>query len=156
MVNMPKLIPLVLFLSILSVNIAGQENKPFSKKVEPDTSKPGNLSFLKSCNGKYPFDVKLIDKPAMKKRLQKLLGLPQFDYMKKNLVDVATPIKVKGGYFYSWSMQAHSGNEFGATIMADIGKNVLYVIIRKDSQDQLYSEDGSAVPKALLDMAKEK
>jgi hypothetical protein len=106
--------------------------------------------------GKYPFDVKLLDKPAMKVRLEKLMGSEEFNYMKKNLVDVATPIKVKNGYFYSWAMQAHSGNEFGATIMADISKNVLYVIIRKESQEKTYSEDGSSVPKPLLDMANEK
>jgi hypothetical protein len=130
---------------------AAQDAKSITTK-QPITS---NLNFLKSMRGKYPFAVKLLDKPAMKTRLEKLLGSTEFNYMKKNLVDVATPIKVKNGYFYSWAMQAHSGNDFGATTMADISKNVLYVIIRKDSQEKTYSEDGSAVPKPLLDMAKE-
>jgi len=133
-----------------SATITGQELTHAQKQST------GNLNFLSKMDGKYPFDVKLIEKPALKSRLQKLLGATEYDYMKKNLRDVATPIKVKKGYFYSWAMQAHSGNEYGATIMADIEKNVLYVVIRRDSQDKMYSENGGPLPTALQDMAKDK
>jgi hypothetical protein len=56
---------------------------------------------------------------------------------------------------YTWAMQAHSGGDPGAVIMADLNKDVLYVGIRENGEGKLYSEDGSEAPQRLKDWAVE-
>jgi len=112
-----------------------------------------NLHFLEGFNGKYPHDIKLLDNPVLKRRLQKMLG-SQYDFM-KSIWDVEVPVEINDGLFYAWGMQAHSGGDPGAVLVADIRNNVLYVGIRKDAHEQLYSEDKSNAPKRLQEWADE-
>lgn len=109
----------------------------------------GDLTFLKKYNGKYPHDVKLLDHPIIKKRLTKLIG-KQYDYLKK-IWEEETTIEINNGYFYASAMQAHSGGDPGAVIMADFKKNVLFVGIRKYQNVRVYSEDRSKAPQRMLD-----
>jgi len=113
-----------------------------------------NIEFLKQYNGKYSYEVKLFNNAVIKQRLQKLLGA-QFNYLVKSIWQVETPIKVENNFVYAWAMQAHSGGDPAATLLADISKNILYVKIVKGNQTKIYSEDGSnTVPKELEDWAK--
>jgi hypothetical protein len=113
-----------------------------------------NINFLKQCNGKYAYEVKLFNNAVIKQRLQNLLGA-QFNYFVKSIWQVETPIKVENNFVYAWAMQAQSGGDPAATLLADISKNILYVKIVKDNQTKIYSEDGSnAVPKELEDWSK--
>ena len=112
-----------------------------------------NIDFLKKFSGKYPNEVKLLDNSVLKKRLKKMLGL-QYDYL-KSIWEVETPIEVEYGLFYAWGMKTHSGGDPGAVIMADIIANVLYVGIRKDQKEKIYSEDSSEIPQRLKDWAAE-
>jgi hypothetical protein len=115
---------------------------------------PGDLNFLKQYNSKYAYEVKLFNNAVIKPRLQKLLGA-QFNYFVKSIWQVETPIKVENNFVFAWAMQAHSGGDPSATLLADISKNILYLKIIKDNQTKIYSEDGSnAVPKELDDWAK--
>jgi hypothetical protein len=117
--------------------------------AQQNNAAAANLNFLKQYKGKYPGDVKLFANAALKKRLQKLLGT-EFNYPVKSIIQVETPIKVENNFFYVWAMQAHSGGDPSATILADISKNVLYVKIIKDAQTKIYAEDGSdPIPKDL-------
>ncbi len=120
---------------------------------QSDNSVSENLDFLKKFDKKYPFEIKLLDNPILKKRLKKMLG-SQYDYL-KSIWELETPIEITNGLFYAWGMQAHSGGDPGAVLMADISNNVLYVGIRKDEQEKIYSEDGSNVPQQLQDWANE-
>lgn len=113
----------------------------------------GDLSFLNKFNGKYPHDVKLLDHPIIKKRLTKMIG-KRYDYLKE-IWEVDTPIEIKNGFFYASAMQANSGGDPGAVIMADLKKNVLYVGIRKYQNVKVYSEDRSKAPKRMLDWSME-
>jgi hypothetical protein len=119
------------------------------------TAKPtSNLNFLKPYNGKYPHDVKLFNNVTIRMRLQKLLG-SQFNYLVKSIFQVETPIKIENNYFYAWAMQTHSGGDPSAKLLADIGKNILYVEIIKNNQTKIYAEDGSkTIPEELEEWAK--
>lgn len=112
-----------------------------------------DLNFLKKFEGKYPYDVHLLDHPILKERLKKMLG-EKYDFI-KNTWDVETPIEIEDGMFYAWGMQAHSGGDPGAVIMADLNKNVLYVGIRENEKTKVFSEDGSPVPQRLQGWADE-
>jgi hypothetical protein len=116
-------------------------------------SAAGSLSFLTSLKGKYPHDIQLLDNDVLKPRLQKMLGA-QYDYL-KSIWEVETPIEITNGMLYTWAMQAHSGGDPGAVLMADISRNVLYIAIRKDAKVNVYAEDGSAAPQRMQDWAEE-
>ncbi|EPR69552.1 hypothetical protein [Cyclobacterium qasimii] len=123
------------------------------EKPTANTPISNELSFLKAFNEKYPYEIKLLEEPVIKKRLEKMLG-PQYAFV-KSIWEVETPITIVDGMFYAWGMQAHSGGDPGAVLMADLNKNVLYVGIRKKEDEQFYSEDGSPVPQKLQDWADE-
>ncbi len=113
-----------------------------------------NLQFLKQLNGKYAYREKLFDNAGIKKRLEKLLG-GQYEYFIKSIWQVETPMKVENDFFYAWAMQAHSGGDPSATLLADIHTNMLYVEIIKGGHTTTYAEDGSkTVPKELKEWAK--
>ena len=110
----------------------------------------GGLEFLRPFNDKYPQAVKLFKNPALKTRLQKLLG-GNFGYLVKDIFQVEIPIRIEGDYFYAWGMQTHSGGNPSAKLIADLGKNKLYVEILKNKQTLFYAEDGSKSLPAPLD-----
>ena len=123
------------------------------KSQQPVASSTAGLDFLNSYKGKYPAEVKLLNQPVIKKRLQKLLGT-EYTFLKK-IWQVESPIEIDNGLFYAWAMQAHQGGNPGAVIMADIKKNILYVGIRKNGEEKFYSEDGSPSPKKMIEWANE-
>lgn len=116
------------------------------------STKPSNdLDFMRAYNGKYTYDVKLFDNTRFKGRLRKLLGT-QYNYFIKSIWQVEIPIKIENDFLYSWAMQAHSGGDPAATLLADLHTNTLYIEIIKDHKTTLYAEDGStAIPKPLAD-----
>ncbi len=126
--------------------------QPTDSPTQP-TGGAGSLAFLNSLKDKYPHDIKLLDNEVLKTRLQKMLGA-EYDYM-RSIWEVETPIEIENGMVYTWAMQAHSGGDPGAVIMADIPKNALYVAIRKDGKAKIYSENGSAAPQRMQDWADE-
>lgn len=122
-------------------------------KAQPAAKTAADLSFMRAYDGQYPGDAKLFDNPRFKSRLRKLLG-NQYNYLVKDVWQVEIPIKVGNDFLYAWAMQAHSGGDPAATLLADFHTNTLYVEIIKDHTTILYSEDGStALPKALADWA---
>ena len=130
-----------------------QELNQKAFKQQTDNTASDNLDFLNKFDKEYPYEIKLLDNPILKQRLKKMLG-SQYDFM-KSIWEVETPIEISNGLFYAWAMQAHSGGDPGAVLMADINRNVLYVGIRKDEKEKIYSEDGSDAPQRLQDWANE-
>jgi hypothetical protein len=100
-----------------------------------------SLTFLRSYNGKYPYQVKLLDHPALKRRMEKLLG-SRFAFLKKTWA-VEIPMKVSGNQFSASACQTHNCSSTNFMIVVDLAKNVLYAGIREEGKVTLYSEDGS-------------
>ena len=96
----------------------------------PESS--GNLDFMKTLNGKYPYDVKLFDNPNLANRLNILLGA-RFDFL-KSIWETQTPVEINGDLFYAWAMKAHSGGDSGAVLMVDFSKDVVYAGIRENGE----------------------
>ncbi len=130
-----------------------QLSQPSGSQTNRPGNASGNLAFLAGLKDKYPHEIKLFDNEILKTRLQQMLG-SQYDYL-RSIWEVETPVEINNGLMYTWAMQAHSGGDPGAVLMADISKNVLYVAIRKEGEVKTYSEDGSAVPQRLQDWADE-
>jgi len=160
MQNLNLKLPTIAIIIAIILNSCNQHNKStnqvpaLKENKEYDTLfYPPELNYLISLNGKYPYDVKLLDNPKLKPRLEKLMG-NQYEFL-KNIWQVETPIEITDTFFYTWGMQAHSGGDPGAVLMVNLLRNVLYVGVRKDKHVKIYSEDSSDVPKRLKDWSNE-
>src|SRR5580658_881909 len=134
------MIPLIniILLFCLNPTAYSMPEKPIQKSMAIQ----GDLDFLRKYNGKYPQEVKLFKNPVLKKRLQKLMG-NQFNYLTEEIFQVETPIRVEGNFLYAWAMQTHSGGNPSAKLIADLGKDKLYIEILKDNKTLLYAEDSA-------------
>lgn len=111
-------------------------------KQQTVNSTSNNLDFLKEVNGKYPYEVKLLENPALIKRLKNLIGNSRYNFLKETW-DVEAPMEYTNNVFVAIACQAHycSGTNF--IIVVDFSKNVMYVCIREEEEIKIYSEDGS-------------
>jgi hypothetical protein len=126
-------------------------HEPLIKKQEADSSAPANLNFLKKLNGKYPYNVKLLDNVQLKTRLKKLLGT-RFTFLKKTWA-VETPIEIKNNIFVAKGCETHNCSSTNFIIVVNFTKNILYAGIREEDNVKTYSEDGS-IPEPLNEWAK--
>ena len=86
---------------------AGNNSKErTSKSVSNQTLK----SVFQSNIGKYPTSVRLLDKPALKNRLIRLIGAQKYATMKKYW-QVETPIEFSNWNFYTSGFEAHNAGE---------------------------------------------
>ena len=116
-----------------------QINSPYIEPTKDETD------FLKNMKGKYPHEVKFWDNVIVKKRLKKLLG-SRFTFLMDNH-GPESPIEIKNNLFMVWTCQAHNCGATNFIIVIDLSKNVLYTGIREDYQIEVYSEDGSSLPR---------
>lgn len=92
----------------------GAASMPVRKTSTSRSTRPASLkSVFQSAIGKYPMDVNLLRKPAMKSRLVKLLGQSRYNTMAKYF-EVQVPIEFSNWNYYTWGAQAHmcGYNEF--------------------------------------------
>ena len=124
-----------------------------TKIPAPVSSVPGDLDFLRNLNGKYPYDVKLLDNPELKKRLTSLLG-NRFGFMKTTWA-VEEPIEIKNNIFVATGCEAHNCGSTNFIIAVDLAKNIVYAGVRENDQVKTYSENGSSIQQ-VNDWATEK
>lgn len=110
------------------------------------------LTYFRDLMGKYPSQIKLFEKPELASRLQKMMG-PDFEWMKKNW-ETEVPIEISNGIAFTWGMQGHSGGDPGASICADINRNILYTAIRRDGQVKTFTEQKGPLPLQMEDWIK--
>jgi hypothetical protein len=119
----------------------GLSEKKQDKNNQPFVDKTDNLDFLKTMNGKYSYEIKLLDNPILTKRLKKLLG-NRYSFLKETW-SVETPIEVKDNIFSASACEAHNCASTNFIIIIDFSKNVLYAGVRENDIVKTYSEDGS-------------
>lgn len=113
-----------------------------TKQQQANNSTSDNLEFLKKLNGKYPYEVKLFNNPALIKRLKKLLG-NRYKFLKETWA-VESPMKIKDNIFVASGCQAHNCGSTNFIIVVDLSKNIMLAGVREEDQVKTYSEDGSS------------
>lgn len=111
-------------------------------RQQSDNSTSNNLDFLKKLNGKYPYEVKLLDNTAFTQRLKKLLGNSRYNFLKETWA-VETPMEFANNIFVASGCQAHNCGSTNFIIVVDFSNNVMYAGIREEDNVKTYSEDGS-------------
>lgn len=118
-------------------------NKPAkSSELQTNNSLVENLDNLKKLNGKYPYEVKLLQNPVLTKRLKNLLK-GRYKFLKETWA-VETPIEVNNDIFVASGCQQHNCGNTNFIIVVDFSKDVLYAGIREEQVVKVYSEDGSS------------
>lgn len=112
-----------------------------------------NLEFLKKYKGKYPYDVKLLSNPILKKRIVDLIGVQKYNYM-KNTWRVEGGIGVENNMFDASGCEQHNCGNTNFIIVVDLEKNILYIGYRVESEILKFGEDQN-YPKLILDWEKE-
>ena len=120
----------------------GQSQSNLGRPVDPVPEDKADLSFLKEFDGKYPHDVKLLDNPALTKRLRDLLN-ERYKYLKETWA-VETPMEIKNGNFIASACQAHNCGYTNFIIVYSFDRNILYAGVREEKIVKTYSEDGSS------------
>lgn len=101
-----------------------------------------NLNFLKTLNGKYPNDVKLLDNSSLTQRLKILLGNERYKFLKENWA-TEIPMSFLNNIFVAEGCQAHNCSSTNFIIVYNFSNNVMYAGIREEENIKTYSEDGS-------------
>lgn len=112
-----------------------------------------SIEFLNGFRDRYPNEVNLLKIAVLEQRIKKLIG-NEYNYI-LSIWEVETPMEVINGEFYAWGMQAHSGGDKSAVIMANIKQDKLYVGVRNESVVNIYAEDSTSIPNRLLDWKKD-
>lgn len=105
---------------------------------------PNNLDFLKTLNGKYPYEVKLFEEFEFTQRLKNLLGY-RYEFLEENWA-VESPLQYMNGVFVAKACKAHECGSTNFIIVYDFSNDVMYSGIREDRQVKTYSENGESSP----------
>ena len=111
-----------------------------------------NLEFLKKYKGKYPYDVKLLSNPTLKKRIVDLIGIQKYNFMKTTW-RVEGGIGVENNMFDASGCEQHNCDVTNFIIAVDLEKDILYVGYRVENEIQKFGEDQN-YPKLILDWEK--
>ena len=119
------------------------------KKAITSTAKSNNLSYMKSYNDKYPFEVKLIEKKgAFRTRLQKLMGKEKFQDL-EDFFNVESPITIKNNVMIAYGCMQHNCDGFYFKIFYDFNKDIINVGIKEGEKPiEVLGEKGIILDKA--------
>ena len=137
------LLNLFLILSCETRNNSEKSDKPEIKneiisKQNNDIKK--ELDFLKTFNGRYPHEIKLLDSVVFTKRLEKLLGENEYNFLIKTWA-VESPIEIDNNLFVAEACQVHNCSATNFIIVFDFEKGKMHVGIRKENDIKTFSED---------------
>ena len=119
------------------------------KKTNTSTAKSTSLSYMKSYNDKYPFEVKLIEKKgAFRTRLQKLMGKEKFQDL-EDFFNVESPITIKNNVMIAYGCMQHNCDGFYFKIFYDFNKDIINVGIKEGEKPiEVLGEKGIILDKA--------
>ena len=126
-----------------------------SKTEKPSTTQSSQTStglktLFNNNLGNYPYEFKMFENKVVRIRLCKIMGEKQFKYLVKELSDVQTPIEYENFCYYTWTMKAHSGGEYSATICYNPKLDAIAVTTCINGDYKSYGEKGFYVPEDML------
>jgi hypothetical protein len=110
--------------------------------------KISDFDTFKNLEGKYPFEVKLLENTLLEKKIKNLIG-NRF-YFLKNTWSTEVPIKIEDGFFVASGCEQHNCNNTNFIIVMELKTNKLFVGIREENEIELYSE-GDFEPTQITD-----
>lgn len=102
------------------------------------------ISYFRHHLGDYAHDFEMFNNTHVSSRLQKMMGLFNFNEM-KDIYQGESTIEYRNGLYYASGYKAHSGGDPMTAWAYDSRSNKFYVWIRKDGQNYWWGEDGKVV-----------
>jgi hypothetical protein len=109
------------------------------------TNKDTGMDYLIGYDGKYPADVGLLEDARMVRRLKKLLGGSQYEFL-RSMPKVEAPMQVADDIFTANVCQQHDCAQTNVIIVVNIPQNIVYAGIRRDTMLKTYAECGEIHP----------
>lgn len=100
--------------------------------------KINDFDYLKNLDGKYPFEVKLLENVLLQKKIKKLIG-NRFDFL-KNKWSTEVPIKIEDGFFIASGCEQHNCNNTNFIIIIELSTNKTFVGIREENEIEIFSD----------------
>ncbi len=100
--------------------------------------KNNDFDYLKNLDGKYPFEVKLLENVLLQKKIKKLIG-NRFDFL-KNKWSTEVPIKIEDGCFIASGCEQHNCNNTNFIIIIELSTNKTFVGIREENEIEIFSD----------------
>lgn len=116
--------------------------------AQPPNSVTHPLDFLKTYNGKLAHTVGLLEKPAFKRRLERLVGQKHYLFMQRNW-QIDPPMEFANGVFVAEACQRHSCGFTDFMVIYDFNQNKLFAGIRRNRVVKTYAEKGGTLPARL-------
>ena len=137
--------------SVSAQIIHRQKSKTEKQSTKQSAQTSTGLKTLFNNNlGNYPYEFKMFDNKVVRSRLCKIMGEKHFQYLVKELSDVQTPIEYENFCYYTWTMKAHSGGEYSATICYNPKLDAIAVTTCINGDYKSYGEKGFYVPEDML------
>ena len=107
----------------------------FQLNAQQKKTQNKGLSYMKNYNGKYPYEVKLIEKKSvLRTRLQKLLGKEKFDFLESHF-DVQSPMVIKNNVLIAHGCMQHNCDGIFFNIFYDFKKDIINVGIKDEEKE---------------------
>lgn len=100
--------------------------------------KINDFDYLKNLDGKYPFDVKLLENVLLQKKIKKLIG-NRFDFL-KNTWSTEVPIKIEDGFFIASGCEQHNCNNTNFIIIIELSTHKTFVGVREENEIEIFSD----------------
>ncbi|WP_313360135.1 hypothetical protein [Empedobacter sp.] len=113
-----------------------------TNKLQTNIEAVESLQFLKRFNGKHPEEIKLFQHPIVVKRLKNLLK-DRYIFLREKWNN-ASAIEIKNDVFEAWACEQNNCGSTNFIIVIDFLKDVIYVGIREEGVERIYSEDDSS------------
>ena len=124
---------------------------PSASATPTETPKPSIIASLKKSAGKYPYEIKLLENPELKGRLQKLMG-KDFAAMKQYW-NVESPIEILSNKLETSGCEQHNCGDNMYVMIIDLDSDNINVYhMTSESGTKTYFEKGKiALPPKFVD-----
>lgn len=97
--------------------------------------------------------MELLNNPAIKSRLKKLLGKKNYRSFLESF-ETVTPVEKKGAFLFSSGCLIHACTQLESAITIDlINKTIHAAIYRRGEKTKFFNENGSATPETIKNWA---
>lgn len=90
--------------------------------------------------GKYPYELKLLDRPAFKQRLTRLLGPSDYTLLIRN-TQTQGPLSGARSLVYFFGIEAHNGGASGAVVVYDTARDAVKVWLKANGRLLTFEEE---------------
>jgi len=140
---MKKFIFCFLIVAICGLCVTAQTNRKYK-----NDELPADISKMTDADS-----MELLNNPAIKMRLKRLLGKKNYDSFLESF-ETVTPVEKKGVFLFASGCLIHACTQVESAIAVDlVNKTIHAAIYRRGEKTKFFNENGRATPKVIKNWA---